>query len=81
MVSHNGTAGHVAPRIREFTYEFTGDPLVILHSDGVRPAWDLGAAIPASPPQHPSLVAGVAAARLTGAARDDASVVAMRPLN
>ena len=28
MVSHNGTAGHVAPRIREFTYDFTGDPLV-----------------------------------------------------
>ena len=21
MVSHNGTAGHVAPRIREFTYD------------------------------------------------------------
>ena len=26
MVSHNGTAGHVAPRIREFTYPFSGDP-------------------------------------------------------
>ena len=25
MVSHNGTAGHVAPRIREFTYDFTSE--------------------------------------------------------
>src|SRR5438270_8194583 len=33
MASYNGTAGHVAPRIREFTYPFTDRPLVILHSD------------------------------------------------
>src|SRR3984957_7700577 len=33
MVSHNGTAGHVAPRIREFTYNFASNPLLILHSD------------------------------------------------
>ena len=25
MVSHNGTAGHLAPRIREFTYDFPSD--------------------------------------------------------
>ena len=43
MVSHNGTAGHVAPRIREFTYDFTGEPMVILHSDGLTSRWDLAA--------------------------------------
>ena len=32
MASHNGTAGHVAPRIREFTYPFNLRPLVVLHS-------------------------------------------------
>ena len=58
MVSHNGTAGHVAPRIREFTYDFTGNPLVILHSDGITTRWDL-AAYPGLASQHPSLIAGV----------------------
>ena len=43
MVSHNGTAGHIAPRIREFTYDFTADPLLILHSDGLTSRWDFAA--------------------------------------
>ena len=77
MVSHNGTAGHVAPRIREFTYDFTGDPLVILHSDGITGRWDL-AAYPGLAVQHPSLIAAVLL-RDHRRARDDASVVAMRP--
>ena len=76
MVSHNGTAGHVAPRIREFTYDFTGDPLVILHSDGLTSRWDF-AAYPGLAAQHPSLVAGVLL-RDHRRGRDDASVVAMR---
>ena len=76
MVSHNGTAGHVAPRIREFTYDFTGEPLVILHSDGLTSRWDL-AAYPGLAAQHPSLVAGVLL-RDHRRGRDDASVVAMR---
>jgi anti-sigma regulatory factor (Ser/Thr protein kinase) len=78
MVSHNGTAGHVAPRIREFTYDFTADPLVILHSDGLTSRWDL-AAYPGLVGQHPSLIAGVLL-RDHRRPRDDASVVAMRPL-
>jgi anti-sigma regulatory factor (Ser/Thr protein kinase) len=78
MVSHNGTAGHVAPRIREFTYDFTGNPLVILHSDGVTTRWDL-AAYPGLASQHPSLIAGVLL-RDHRRLRDDASVVAMRPV-
>ena len=76
MVSHNGTAGHVAPRIREFTYEFDADPLVILHSDGLATRWDI-AAYPGLTVQHPSLVAGVLL-RDHRRGRDDASVVAMR---
>ena len=77
MVSYNGTAGHVAPRIREFTYEFTGDPLVILHSDGLTSRWDL-ASYPGLAVQHPALIAGVLL-RDHRRGRDDASVVAMRP--
>lgn len=78
MVSHNGTAGHVAPRMREFTYPFTGSPLVILHSDGVSPRWDLGG-YPGLAAQHPSLIAGVLL-RDFRRVRDDASVVAARLL-
>jgi anti-sigma regulatory factor (Ser/Thr protein kinase) len=77
MVSHNGTAGHIAPRIREFTYDVTGSPLVILHSDGITGRWDL-AAYPGLVSQHPSLIAGVLL-RDHRRPRDDASVVAMRP--
>ena len=76
MVSHNGTAGHVAPRIREFTYEYVGEPMVILHSDGLTSRWDL-ATYPGLTAQHPSLVAGVLL-RDHRRGRDDASVVAMR---
>lgn len=78
MVSHNGTAGHVAPRIREFTYEFSDSPLVILHSDGLTSRWDL-TAYPGLTAQHPSLMAGVLL-RDHRRGRDDASVVAMRPV-
>jgi anti-sigma regulatory factor (Ser/Thr protein kinase) len=78
MVSHNGTAGHVAPRIREFTYDYTGNPLVIMHSDGLTSRWDL-ASYPGLVTQHPSLIAGVLL-RDHRRARDDASVVALRPL-
>lgn len=78
MVSNNGTAGHVAPRIREFTYDFSGDPLIILHSDGLSPKWDL-TTYPGLATQHPSLIAGVLL-RDWRRGRDDASVVAVRAL-
>jgi anti-sigma regulatory factor (Ser/Thr protein kinase) len=35
MVSHNGTAGHSARRIQEFTYPWSSDAHLILHSDGL----------------------------------------------
>ena len=78
MVSHNGTAGHVAPRIREFTYPFTGKPLVILHSDGLSTKWGL-ADYPGLAASHPSLIAGILF-RDHRRGRDDASVVVVRPL-
>jgi hypothetical protein len=76
MVSHNGTAGHIAPRIREFTYPYAGAPLVVLHSDGLTTKWELGA-YPGLAAQHPSLIAGVLF-RDHRRGRDDASIVAMR---
>jgi hypothetical protein len=76
MVSNNGTAGHIAPRIREFTYPFTRVPLVILHSDGLTTKWELGA-YPGLASGPPSLIAGVLF-RDFRRERDDASVLAVR---
>ncbi len=75
MVSHNGTAGHLAPRIREFTYEFTGDPLMIMHSDGLTSRWNLDH-YPGLLSHHPSVIAAVLL-RDHRRGRDDASVVVM----
>jgi anti-sigma regulatory factor (Ser/Thr protein kinase) len=76
MASYNGTAGHVAPRIREFTYPFGSKPLVILHSDGLSARWEIDA-YPGLAASHPSLIAGVLF-RHHRRGRDDATVVAMR---
>jgi anti-sigma regulatory factor (Ser/Thr protein kinase) len=76
MASYNGTAGHLAPRVREFTYPFTGRPLVILHSDGLSARWEIDA-YPGLAASHPSLVAGMLF-RHHRRVRDDATVVAMR---
>lgn len=78
MVSNNGIAGHMSPRVREFTYTYVGQPLVILHSDGLATRWDLSV-YPGLAMQHPSLVAGVLL-RDFRRGRDDASVVALRTL-
>ena len=76
MVSHNGTAGHVAPRIREFTYPFAGEPTLILHSDGMSARWDLGS-YPGLAVAHPALIAGILF-RDHRRGRDDCSVVVVR---
>jgi anti-sigma regulatory factor (Ser/Thr protein kinase) len=76
MASNNGTAGHIAPRIREFTYPFTRGPLVILHSDGLTTKWELDK-YPGLATSPPSLIAGVLF-RDFRRERDDASVLAVR---
>jgi anti-sigma regulatory factor (Ser/Thr protein kinase) len=77
MISHNGTAGHIAPRIREFTYPFAATPTVILHSDGLSNRWRL-ADYPGLAACHPSLMAAVLF-RDFRRARDDATIAVMRP--
>jgi len=75
MVSHNGVAGHVAPRIREFTYPWHPGDAVILHSDGLSAKWDM-ADYPGLALSHPSLIAGILF-RDHRRPKDDASVVVM----
>jgi anti-sigma regulatory factor (Ser/Thr protein kinase) len=76
MVSHNGIAGHLTPHVREFVYPYAGNPLLILHSDGISTRWDL-AAYPGLTTEHPSLVAGVLL-RDFRRGRDDAAVAVLR---
>ena len=76
MVSNNGIAGHIASRIREFSYPSGDHATVILHSDGLSNRWDV-AAYPGLAFRHPSAIAGVLF-RDHYRGRDDGAVVAMR---
>jgi anti-sigma regulatory factor (Ser/Thr protein kinase) len=76
LTSLNGTAGHVVHRITEFTYPWTQDALLILHTDGLGGRWDLER-YPGLTRHHPSLVAGVLF-RDWNRGRDDVTVVAIR---
>jgi anti-sigma regulatory factor (Ser/Thr protein kinase) len=73
MVSHSGTAGHTAGRMKDFHYPLHGSPVVVMYSDGLATSW--------SPDSHPGLfaldpllIAGVLY-RDHSRGRDDASVV------
>lgn len=73
MVSHSGTAGHTAGRLRDFSYPIYSRPVLVMYSDGLSTSW--------SPESHPGLftldpllIAGVLY-RDHARGRDDASVV------
>lgn len=76
MVSNNGTAGHLTPRIREFTYGYQTNPTIVLHSDGLSAKWDMKDH-PGLSACHPSLIAAVLF-RDHRRGRDDATVVVAR---
>jgi len=76
MVSNNGIAGHVAARIREFSYPYGDNAAIVLHSDGLSGRWDLSG-YPGLAFRHPSAIAGVLF-RDHYRGRDDVSIVALR---
>jgi anti-sigma regulatory factor (Ser/Thr protein kinase) len=78
LVSHYGTAGVTAPRIAEFCCPLTMPSIVILHSDGVSPRWQIGD-YPGLEQQHPSIIAGVVH-RDFRRGRDDAAVAVAKVL-
>lgn len=73
LVSQNGTAGLEALRIREYTYPWPPDGVLILHSDGIAIHWNLDE-YPGLPGKHPALLAGVLY-RDYNRSRDDSTVV------
>lgn len=76
MVSHNGTIGHIARHMRDFSYGIEDGALLVLASDGVGTSWRLDS-YPGLIGRHPTLIAGVLY-RDFSRGRDDATVLVCR---
>lgn len=73
MASHNGTVGHQFQRIQEFTFPWTADSILVMHSDGLKSGWDLKL-YPGIWSRHPGLIAGILYRDFTRE-RDDVTVL------
>lgn len=73
LVSVNGTAGHDALRLREFSYPWPADGMLVMHSDGLSSHTDV-ASRPRLALHDPSLIAGVLYRDFTRG-QDDATAV------
>jgi len=76
LVSVNGTAGHQIHQLREFSYPWPANGILILHSDGLTSGTGLDA-LPGSALRDPSLLAGLLY-RDYKRGNDDATVVVVR---
>jgi anti-sigma regulatory factor (Ser/Thr protein kinase) len=76
LVSHNGIVGQEARKISEFTYPWSGEALLVMHSDGLSARWDLET-YPALVRRDPALIAGVLY-RDFSRGRDDMTVLVAR---
>ena len=79
LVSLHGTAGHQIRRLQDFTYPWTREDLLVMHSDGVTAHWSLGA-YPGLMAHHPLTIAAVLL-RDFSRGRDDATVVVAKNVN
>ena len=76
LLSHNGIVGSNLLKVQEFVQPWRPESMLILHTDGIGPRWDLDA-YPGLCLRHPSLIAAVLY-RDFGRARDDATVLVLR---
>lgn len=76
MVSMNGTLGVMAPRSRQFDYDYGSDGVVVMHSDGLSARWQL-ADYPGLLLRHAAVIAAVLF-RDCARKRDDATVLVAR---
>lgn len=77
-VSHNGTVGHTLRKVQEFTYGIEPDDILVMHSDGISTGWTIDE-YPRILGHHPAVIAA-SIYRDYNRDRDDATVVAVRPL-
>jgi anti-sigma regulatory factor (Ser/Thr protein kinase) len=75
-VSFNGTVGHEVRKIQEYTYPWSCDDMMIMHSDGLSTQWRLEQ-YPGLICKHPSLIAGVLY-RDFHRERDDTTILVLR---
>lgn len=76
MVCHNGTIGHIAKHMRDFTYPVGTARLLVLASDGLGTTWRMDR-YPGLLDHHPTLIAGVLYRDFTRG-RDDVTVLVAR---
>lgn len=76
MVCHNGTIGHIAKHMRDFSYPVGPARLLVLASDGLATNWRMDA-YPGLMEHHPTLIAGVLYRDFTRG-RDDVTVLVAR---
>ena len=76
MVSSNGTLGLQAQSVREYTYPWPADSVLVLFSDGLTSHWTLDR-YPGLSQRHPALIAAVLY-RDHSRRRDDVTVVVAR---
>jgi anti-sigma regulatory factor (Ser/Thr protein kinase) len=73
LTPYNGTLGHQIHRIREFSYPWNPDSILVMHSDGLNTRWDLGS-YPGIWNKQPALIAGLLY-RDSVRGRDDVTVL------
>jgi anti-sigma regulatory factor (Ser/Thr protein kinase) len=76
LVSMNGTLGHQAPRMQQFSYAWNPGATLVMCSDGLATQWRVDG-YPGLLARHPSLVAGVLYRDFVRG-RDDATVLVAR---
>lgn len=76
LISHNGTVGHQASKMQEFSHPWDDSSLLILHSDGISVKWRLSDS-PRLAARHPSVIAAVLY-RDFKRGKDDLTLVAAR---
>ena len=77
LMSHNGTVGQNVMRVQEFSYPWSSDSLLILHTDGLATRWDLQR-YPGLHAKNPTLIAALLH-RDFYRGRDDVTVLVARP--
>jgi anti-sigma regulatory factor (Ser/Thr protein kinase) len=76
LASHNGTLGHVMSRVQAFTYPWSEESLLVIHSDGVSMRWNLDS-YPGLRAKSPGIVAAVLH-RDFSRAHDDSTILVAR---
>lgn len=79
MVSHNGIVGHQARPAPAFTYPWTADTTLVMHSDGLKNQWK-PETYPGILRRDPALLAGLLY-RDFARERDDSSVIVCRQVS